>query len=752
MFNSAALSRFSLVLSLAAIAFGCARAPKKPSSADPAGQDETRAEEKLKGADEANFHTPKVPQAAAGPSASDDSLGDELRANEITGLIGGEHALELDEEPTDAPAYVANAQIAQSNSAAAPKPDPAPPAEPERVPEPEKLSLGLDKEQLRWEADTPQRGENGRKEGEASRNKAEERSKNAFRGVKDGRFKTTLSDKTPSDKTRSGKKGESKWAFDGDDRLDTAVLIPVTDQTVAKLVDNEKNNEGKESGFVAGKGKQDRQGQLDFLTTEPADYMPKTCYVENTYLGGNAAYLEQLRRLDLALDGMGRPHRLAEMATQPFDAPPKAGVALTAALNTRWFEQTGRVYLQVGIQGSHRHGWRRPPLEIVLVVDDSAQRLAPRATEQTIRTLLDRLGKKDTLGVVFAGERPRVVAPIARVRTLRTELLPTLGSLGQPSQGGARGLAAAMARAGTLLEQAADNRTTLPGTQIVLVLTRSKSGERVTQAHRQAHALTTHGVVTSVLELGKSGAWWPVANAGHGNYHRIEPGAVQDAVDAELESVSRVVARLLRLNVRLAPGVKGIRVLGSRVLDQKTVKQVKAREVAADTHLSRSLGIDSDRGDDDDGIQTVIPYFYGGDTHVMVFELWVTHPGAVADVSLKYKDMVSLRNATARTAVTLRNVPRTATGEQLQVAKNLRGFELGDALRQAADLLENGDGHRALAVLTNIRSDRRDEALLSRFTGLLQQSTWQHDPQHRALMVEALRMAGRRKVGGTHPG
>ena len=513
-----------------------------------------------------------------------------------------------------------------------------------------------------------------------------------------------------------------------------------------------KPDDGDNGRFDAGKrtAGRGRLGQNAEEHTRPEQLMPRTCYIENTYLGGNAAYVEAMRRLDDAMSRLGQPHRMAVMSPQKFDAPPKAGIALSAALNTRWLEKTGRVYLQVGLQGSHRHGWRRPPLEVVLVVDEPVLTSSSKPATDLIRTLLRRLGNKDTLSVVTSGPTPKVIARMSRIRALRNELLPRLDEMTARPGGSSGALGAAMAQAGTLLGQAAESRNTLPGTQIVLVLTQGADAARVEHARSAAHSLNTRGIVTSVLEIGHAGTWWAVANAGHGNYHRVSVDAVADAVDAELESVSRVVARLLRLNVRLAPGVHAIRVLGSRVLDQQTVARVKAREEATDEHLSKSLGIESDRGDDDDGIQTVIPYFYGGDAHVVVFELWVEKPGKVADISLKYKDMVSLQNATAQTAATLRNVPREPTGVQLYVSANIGGFELGDTLHHAASLVEMGNGDAALTLLNQASAKAAtDRALITRFVNLLNQGAWRHDAQQRGLLGAALRMAGRRKVGGT---
>jgi soluble cytochrome b562 len=102
------------------------------------------------------------------------------------------------------------------------------------------------------------------------------------------------------------------------------------------------------------------------------------------------------------------------------------------------------------------------------------------------------------------------------------------------------------------------------------------------------------------------------------------------------------------------------------------------------------MGVKVDRGEDDDGIQTVIPYFYGGDAHVVLIELWVTRPGPIADVTLKFKDMVTLDNSTARVSASLSRLPKDETPAERAVKRNVKGFEFAVALDEAAGLVRQG--------------------------------------------------------------
>jgi hypothetical protein len=486
----------------------------------------------------------------------------------------------------------------------------------------------------------------------------------------------------------------------------------------------------------------------------PTSFLPRVFYFENTYLGGNAAYQERLRRLDAELAEGRRPHHLAFAAAQPTDPPESAGLGLSARLDRTSLEHPARVVLQVGLQGSARYGWRRPPLDVVLVLDAGV--IASRvAASDAVTALLDRLGPRDRLGVIAVGQGPVTLADVQRVRDLQRRPDALLAALGVRAGPAPASLRAALARAGALLTAAAQDKASIPGTQTVLLVTAGADPERIAAAERAVHGLTVQGVVSSVIELGARsdapGHWWRVANAGHGNYHRAAADGVAGAFDAELEALARVVARLIRVNIRLAKGVKAIRVLGSRVLDAEEVARVKAREKAVDTNLSKTLGVTADRGDDDDGIQTVMPYFYGGDSHVILVELWVTRPGAVADVSLRYKDMVNLDNATARTSVSLAASPREATPAAAAIGRNARGFELAQVLQRAGIAIKRGRVDQTLRALGRARqlaavTGGADPALVAELEALVRRRANQgRGGWH--IASEALLLAGLRKVG-----
>ncbi len=424
---------------------------------------------------------------------------------------------------------------------------------------------------------------------------------------------------------------------------------------------------------------------------------PRTGYFDNTYLGGNAAHEERLRNLRGQLGDDADVLEAAGLPPQPFDPPRAAALGLTVHLDRRWIGGPGKVLLQMGLQGSRRYGWRRPPLDVALVIDSPL--LGPSATVpgEMVQALLRRLSPRDRLAVTLVGAREPLL-PLDAAKAHRSELARALDALQVERASGPDALGAAMTAAGDALSVESSGR--VPGTRIVLVLAGDSAGAaslRIDAARIAADALGQDGIVTSVVEEAHTGGWWPVAAAGHGQYHALDLGAPEDVVQAELDALARVVARLVRINVKLAPGVQLIRVVGSHMLDSREAAAVKAREEETDRRLSDTLGVQTDRGDDDDGLQTVIPYFLGGDSHVLQLELSATAPGPIADVTLRYKDMITLDNAAARASTWVAAVPRPDTPAQLLVQANRKGFELAHALAEAGASLRVGDQTRANA-------------------------------------------------------
>jgi Ca-activated chloride channel family protein len=119
------------------------------------------------------------------------------------------------------------------------------------------------------------------------------------------------------------------------------------------------------------------------------------------------------------------------------------------------------------------------------------------------------------------------------------------------------------------------------------------------------------------------------------------------------------------------------------------------------------LGITANRAreKDEPGIKMLIPNFQRGDNHVVMLEIAVP-PGRgsreVAQVFVKYKDVASRANREVTTAARVEYTPDRAAmvaSTRRPVKKNLLAFQTGEALTQAAALIQQGKASEAAKAL-----------------------------------------------------
>ena len=120
------------------------------------------------------------------------------------------------------------------------------------------------------------------------------------------------------------------------------------------------------------------------------------------------------------------------------------------------------------------------------------------------------------------------------------------------------------------------------------------------------------------------------------------------------------------------------------------------------------MGIVSDRGEDEEGIQIVIPAFYAGDSHVILLDVVAPGPGPIADVTARYKDLVHLENGIARANLTLPGRDLARGPLERSVLKNLLSFEISQRLRGAGKALLLGGVAIIAALVPTTRAARVD--------------------------------------------
>jgi hypothetical protein len=290
-----------------------------------------------------------------------------------------------------------------------------------------------------------------------------------------------------------------------------------------------------------------------------------------------------------------------------------------------------------------------------------------------------------------------------------------------------------------------------------------------------AHQSAVGGVSLSVVGIGRETSGEDLdslALAGQGRRYWLE--RTSDApriVEQELSATSRAVARAVRLRIRLAKGVSLIDVVGSKPLSEIQATRVREAERSIDLRLARNLGIEADRGEDEDGIQIVIPSFYASDSHAILLDVVADGPGAIAEVTARYKDLVRLENTVAKASLSLTREQQTQTRArgrgrgplETNVLKNFLAHRLSRELEAASDEVRSGRLEVARARLEKFRllleglsylgefpqlvRDREtvaDVSMLADYVQVLDGDALQQ-PVVRAYVADSLRYAGARK-------
>lgn len=428
-------------------------------------------------------------------------------------------------------------------------------------------------------------------------------------------------------------------------------------------------------------------------------FQPASGYWANTWVPGDPV----LRLLQLRLAGAapltgpdGRPlalHAASHPPRRPFDPPVGAGVGLYVQSDRAALDGEARILVEVGLQATRHAGGRRPTLDLALVLDLRGALAVEDAAR--LRALVLALAHArqggDRFRLVVAGRGPLAdVAPEDfRYGALAVGLDRLLGEA-TAGAGDAGALPAALARAIAAVAEPA------PGAAAAVVVATPGSLAPLSPLTSLAHrGAVQAAVTTSVVGVGarvERDELDRLALAGQGDRRLLDRREEAEALVArQLAGAGRAVARALRLRIRLAPGVRLVDVVGSERLDARRADRVREAERSLDQRLAREMGIESDRGEDEDGIQIVIPTFAAGATHSILLDVVAPGPGPIADVTLRYKDVAFLRNGTARASLALPRGHRAPGPLENSVVSLLLARRLEDDLEAAGDELGRGD-------------------------------------------------------------
>ena len=484
-------------------------------------------------------------------------------------------------------------------------------------------------------------------------------------------------------------------------------------------------------------------------------------YWENTYVPGDPLLRHLQARLAQYPDARAYP--LPARIWQPFDPPRDAALAVYLHADKTALRDDTRLLLQVGLQGTLRHSGRRPTMNVGLILD--VRETLGENERAAVRALLKGFAEArrtgDRFSLTLAGRPGGTVlrADTFRHGPLQVQLAALAGADG--GDGPLLNLPQAVEAALQSVRSHDRPNALLGSSVLIFVATRPLGGARAALEDLAYHS-AVEGIPFSVVALGNRVEHTELERLtlmGQGNRRLLlEPEDAAGIVDKELHAVSHIVARALRLNIRLAPGVKLVEVQGSHRLGTRSQQRAKRAEQSLDQRLARNFGIRRDRGRDDEGIQILIPAYHAGDAHPILLDVVAAQPGLIAEVTLRYKDLVYLRNGTARAALYLDRRQRLAGPLEYNVLKNHLALQLAEAAREAGERLARNQVAAAAQrlqqyqmLLAQAREGvpawqhdpelAQDDELLDKWLNALQ-GTAVRRPQSRMQLADALQYAG----------
>lgn len=437
---------------------------------------------------------------------------------------------------------------------------------------------------------------------------------------------------------------------------------------------------------------------------------PSEGWWANTYVPGDASLRMLHARLAASttpLAGGASALALAESAsptTPAVAAPTDRAIAIGVHADTAAIEGPTRVRVEVALRAIDQAAGRRGALRIALVVDGT-NGLGEAETEH-LRSLLAALSRsltpRDRVVLTAAGPAGGTLVPLGVLRHGQVEVALRHLASASTITGEAVPVSLESALASGLEAVSAED----DGAGLALLVT--PSGAHDASVDQALHLGAVAGVPTTAVGIGTGTSTTSldaIALAGEGR-RRLVLGDDDAArvVREELVQASRLVARALRVRLRLAEGVQLVDVVGSHALDQEETRRTRESERAIDQSLARRLGIGQDRDDDDSGVRILVPSFYAGDSHTIVLDLLVTRPGPVLDVDVRFKDLVRLGNGTASSALALEAGTAPRGPHELRVIGSWLGHDTAATLEAAAADVDRGDVASARARLVATRT------------------------------------------------
>ena len=500
----------------------------------------------------------------------------------------------------------------------------------------------------------------------------------------------------------------------------------------------------------------------------------KNAFYENTYHGGKGETqrMEKLIKDGIVLDSENvKLEAFPASYNQVFDIPSKTALNLIAGLEkTKIIRSGGKNYLQVGIQAIKTETAVRPPINITLCVDQSGSMNSENKMEYAKKSAIDivnRLNAQDYFSIVAYSDSASAIIPSQKVLDKESIIKKINQIFCMQSTNLHEGLEYAYKEAKKHITKDSVNLVILfsDGLANKGIVDKDIINNLSIENFKNDIQTTTIGMGIQFDEKLMSS----IAKSGKGSYHFIkEASDITEIINKELEDLTHVVAQALRLNIKLNDKVNLVRVLGSNVLEVSQLKKEKEVEKSLDKRINEELGIKQDREkiQDEEGIKFLIPNFFMGDSHIVLIEIEIPpiqgNQLFVADVSLKYKDLVFNQNQDVNQKINIEAVDDKnlmLASISKPVKKNVLGAYVGETLIKASSFINEGRMEEALKYidenmkLLNEASNRWEDSDLEKDANLLSQyynviynlASKSFDEQTRIYLSKSLNYLGNRR-------
>ncbi|MCB9397101.1 MAG: energy transducer TonB [Acidobacteria bacterium] len=457
-----------------------------------------------------------------------------------------------------------------------------------------------------------------------------------------------------------------------------------------------------------------KQSQLDypsllepFRNREGLEFQNPNGYWANTYVPGDLSQRILLAQLQanpgpLTLANLKRVRPL----NQPFDWPNQAALDLTLKTSLSNLNDPQRLILQVGIQATQRSAGSRPALNMAVLLDLPS--VLNAQNRERCLALLQAIAQNkeagDRIHLIVAGLNGGLILTPDTFRQGPIQVF--FDQLEDHSKESESFLS--LKNAYQQAVHCIDPETADPlGSNSVFLISTQPINE-LESLLATVHQASLLGIQTSVVGTADAqiSPLNSIALRGQGNRWWLnDKNEATPLVRAELAEISRVVARALRLQIQLPANTHLVDVLGSYPLNQREKSQAKAVEKNLDVKISRQMGIQADRGEDEPGIQILIPKFMAGDSHVILLDVVVDGPGPIAEAQLRYKDLVHLRNGTVRNQIVLDRGDNKPGPSQINVLQNLVANLFSQKLMETSRLLQKNQWVEAQHILAAFQAD-----------------------------------------------